>query len=164
MSDDETKPVAKFAEQMFGYHRAEMNFTDALCDTGFGEFDHVSGDYYDNSLEIKGVSNDARLSAAAQQIIFDAGFSKVYVNHQNGWETHYGWSRGKPFKPDRGWRRRYVTDPTATTTNQIGADDAEHRGYYEISYWPESWVSARAKSWLSSGYMRIVADPLDDKM
>ena len=155
---DELKPVTGFAEKMFEYHRNEMNFTDALCDAGFGEFHHISGDDYDCSIEFKLVANDARMSEAAQRLCHAAGFSKAYVNHKDGWETHYNWNLSQPFTPSRGWRRRYVTDPTASTTNQIGADDPAHRGYYEISDWPEGWN--KALGWLQSGYMRIVPDPL----
>ena len=153
-----------FAQIMFDYHMAESAFTDALCDSEFGDFNRISGDYYDNSLEIKEVDNDARLNEAAQKIIYDAGFAKVYVNHKDGWETHYSWNHGQPFKIHRGWRRRYVYDNTVATTNQIGADEVEHRGYYEISFWPEGWgdqKNGRTAKWLKTGYMRIVPDPLD---
>jgi hypothetical protein len=139
MMDEETKPVDGFAERMFAYHRDEMNFTDALCDADFGDYNHISGDYYDCSIEFKQVENDARMGEAAQRLCHAAGFHKAYVNHKDGWETHYSWNPAMPFKPARGWRRRYVTDPTASTTNQVGADEPEHRGYYEISYWPEGW-------------------------
>ena len=148
----------KFAELMFEYHRYESKFTDALGDAGLEEFDRVSGDYYDGSLEILKVGNDERLSEAAQRVIFDAGFAKVYVNHQDGWETHYSWGT-EPFKAVRGWRRRYVSDPEAKTTNVVVGEP--NPGYYEISYWPESWTSDRTKEWLADGYMRVVPDPLD---
>jgi len=154
-----TPTVFGFAEKMFAYHRAEMNFTDALCEAEFGEFNRVSGDYYDGSLEIYEVSADARLNEAAQRVIFDAGFRKVYVNHKDGWETHYNYDLSKPFKASRGWRRRYVSEPEATTTNVIAGDP--NPGYFEISYWPEGWTGDRTKEWLSSGYMRVVPDPLD---
>lgn len=158
---DETKPVDGFAEKMFAYHRDEMNFTDALCEAGFGDFNRVSGDYYDGSIEFMTVDNEARMPAEAQRLCHSAGFCKAFVNHKDGWETHYSWNPAQSFKPSRGWRRRYVTDPNAQTTNQIGADDPEHRGYFEISYWPEGWNSPRTKEWLNSGYMRVVPDPLD---
>jgi hypothetical protein len=163
MSDDDWDApgsVKGFALQMFEYHRAETNFTDALCNAGFGDFHRIGGDYYDSSIEFCQVENDARMSEAAQRVVFDAGYSKAFVNHKDGWETHYSW-HGTEFKPARGWRRRYVTDPEAKTTNQIGANDPEQRGYYEISYWPDSWNVPSTKSWLASGYMRIVSDPLD---
>jgi hypothetical protein len=159
--NEDLEPVTGFAEAMFSYHRAESNFTDALCEAEFGEFNRISGDHYDGSLEIYEVEPDARLNDAAQRVIFDAGFLKVYVNHKDGWETHYSWDHSKPFKAARGWRRRYVKDPTATTTNQIGADEPEHRGYWEISYWPESWIGKLTGGWLNNGYMRVVPDPLD---
>lgn len=161
MSNDDLEPVIGFAGKMFDWHRAEMNFTDNLVEAGFGEFNGISGDTYDCSLEIKGAGDDARLNEAAQKLIFDAGFVRVYVNHKNGWETHYTWE--KEFKAVRGWRRRYVVDSTVATTNQIGADEPEYRGYFEISYWPDSWTGDMTKDWISSGYMRIVPDPLENK-
>lgn len=141
---------------MFDYHTALDEFETALCEAGFGAFNSVGGDDYDNSLEIYEVAPDARMGEAAQRVIFDAGFSKVYVNHKDGWETHYAWDRSKVFAPVRGWRRRYVKDPNATTTNVIVGD--ANPGYYEISHWPDGWGS---KEWLDTGYMRIVPDPLD---
>lgn len=150
----------KFSDTMFEYHAAESRFTDQLCDAGWGEYQSIGGDHYDNSIEFYKVENDERMGEAAQRILFDAGFSRAYVNHKDGWETHYSWDHRKPFEPSKGWRRRYVIDPTATTTRQVGADPPEDRGYYEISEWPESWNSERTKDWLRSGYMRIVPDPL----
>lgn len=152
------KPI-KFAQAMFDYHQGESEFTDALVDAGFGEYERIGGDYYDCSIEFYKVDDDLRMSPEAQKIVRDAGFAKAYVNHKDGWETHYSWDwRSSEFKADRGWRRRYVKDPTCTTTNQVGADDPDKRGYYEISYWPDGWSH---KEWLDTGYMRIVPDPLE---
>lgn len=147
-----------FSRVMFDYHEAVSEFEGALCEAGFGAFNRVSGDYYDNSLEIYEVAPDARMGEAAQRVVFDAGFRTAYVNHKDGWETHYTWDHSKPFAPVRGWRRRYVKDPNASTTNVIVGEP--NPGYYEISYWPDCWDN---KSWLDSGYMRIVPDPLELK-
>jgi len=81
------------------------------------------------------------------------------TNHTDGWETHYNW--GDEFTKERGWRRRWVHSPTATTTNVLGKPvEASDRGYYEISYWPPGWGDQR--DWLTTGYMRIVPDPLEE--
>lgn len=149
----------KFAEAMFAYHETKCAFEDALMEVGFHEYGKIGGDWYDCSIEFYDVENNVRMSEAAQRIVADAGFFKAYVNHKDGWETHYSWKPGEPFKPYRGWRRRYVQDPTAKTTNVIVG--APNPGYFEISYWPESWGEAQKKKDLSSGYMRIVPDPLD---
>ena len=146
--------MSNFAETMFAFHEAESTFTDALCDAGFGGFKSIGGDHYDCSIEFYGVDNSARMSPEQQRLVFEAGFIKAYVNHEDGWETHYFW--GKEFSPQRGWRRRYVNDPNATTTNVVGGPPKP--GYYEISYWPEGWET---KQWLETGYMRIVPDPLE---
>jgi hypothetical protein len=151
----------KFSEQMFAYHRAESDFSDALCEAGFGAFNRIGGDDYDNSIEFYDVANDARMSEAAQRLIYDVGFGTAFVNHMDGWETHYSWKQNKPFEMARGWRRRWVADPQAKTTRLIGArPKPENGGYYEISYWPEGWGD-QTKDWLTTGYMRIVPDPLE---
>lgn len=134
---------ATFSKVMFAYHKAESDFEDALVEAGFGEFEGVSGDHYDNSIEIHKVGNAARLNEAAQRVVFDAGFSKAYVNHEDGWETHYNWKQGEPFTAQRGWRR------------------LRREGGFDISYWPEGWgdpKTGRCAEWLSNGYMRIVPE------
>lgn len=151
-----------FSETMFKYHRAESDLSDALSDAGFGDYEKISGDYYDNSIEFHSVMDDARMNEAAQRIVFDAGFSKAYVNHKDSWETHYNWNHSKPFAPSRGWRRRWVADPTSETTNHIGVPvQPDNAGYFEISFWPEGWNSPMSEGWKENGYMRIVPDPLE---
>lgn len=145
-----------FATAMFQYHDAECSFAEQICDAGFGDYNRIGGDHYDNSIEFYQVDDSARMNEAAQRVVYDAGFSKAFVNHKDGWETHYSWSQRDEFKPSRGWRRRYVNDPNATTTNVIAGEPKP--GYYEISYWPDGWSH---KEWLDSGYMRIVPDPLE---
>lgn len=153
-SDEKPKPLA---EAMFAYHWAESEFESALSDAGF-TYGKLGGDHYDNSVEFYHVEPNQRMSEAAQRIVYDAGFSKAYVNHTDGWETHYNWNQREPFKPYRGWRRRYVSDPSASTTRVIvGEPD---NGYWEIGYWPEGW-GARSMEERDRGYFRIVPDPLE---
>lgn len=156
---DSARRAATFSETMFSYNEARNEFEKALCEAGFGDFEDLRGDDYDNSIELDEVGNDERLGEAAQRVIFDAGFSIAFVNHKDGWETHYGWKRGEPFAVQRGWRRRYVEDPSAITTNVIAGPPRS--GYYEISYWPDGWgdpKTGKCAEWLSSRYMRIVPD------
>jgi hypothetical protein len=140
-------------------------FEDAL-ESLIGEFDGLGHDSYDQSLEIYGAPEDTRLSEEAQKLIRDAGFGMVYLNHHgrgvraNAWETIYS-GLGREALPVRGWRRRYITDASAGTTREIGGDDPEERGYYEISYWPEGWNSPCSIADLERGYFRIVPDPLE---
>lgn len=86
-----------FNDEMFSYYRAEEKFTDALCEAGFGEFDRVGGDHYDNSVEFYEVLDDFRINESAQKIIFEAGFSRCWTNHKDGSEWYYGWP-GKEFR------------------------------------------------------------------
>lgn len=133
----------KFSETMFGFHTAESDFEDALVDAGFGQFERIGGDHYDNSIEFYGVENGARLTDAAQRIVFEAGFSKAYLNHEDLWETHYNWDQRNPFAAHRGWRR------------------LRREGGFDISYWPEGWgdpTTGKCAEWLTSGYMRIIPE------
>lgn len=141
----------EFAEIMFEYKRKKSKFESDLYDVGFLDYEKIGGDYYDYSIEFYGVGNDVRLNAEQQKTIRDGGFVKCYLNHKDGWETHYTWGSEPAFLPKRGWRRRYVGNPNVL----VGEPNP---GYYEISYWPEGW---KTKEWLDSGYMRIVSDPLD---
>ena len=122
---------------------------DGLLDAGsIDDWKSIDTDYYDNSIEIRGVAPEVRLSqAAVDWLINGCGFSKIYVNHTDGWETHYGSS-------EVGWRRRYVSDPTASTTNVIAGP--AHNGYYETNRFPDGFP----REWLETGYFRVVPDPL----
>ena len=157
---DEMKPQ-KFAHALFDYLWSKREFMDALADAGFDDYGCIGGDDYDCSAEFYKVGNDARMSEAAQRVVFDAGFARAYVNHFDGWETHYNWP--PEFAAHRGWRRRYVKDADATTTRSIShPDDTTESGYFEISYWPDGWgdsETGKCADWLKSGYMRIVPEP-----
>lgn len=132
----------KFSDAMFAYHDAERGFESKLVDAGF-DFGSIRGDDYDNSIEFDDVPPDQRMSDGAQRIVYEAGFSKAYVNHTDKWETHYTFDRSKPFASSRGWRR------------------LERPGGFDISYWPEGWgdpETGKCAEWLRSGYMKIVPE------
>jgi hypothetical protein len=149
------------ANRLFDVHEAEGELEDALEASG-AQFKRLSWDSYDCSVELYDVPPEHRLSEASQRAVYDAGFAIAFVNHTDGWETHYRWDRREPFSVKRGWRRRWVEDPAATTTRSIGARvTPENSGYYEISYWPDSWGDDDKHGWRASGYMRIVPDPLE---
>lgn len=136
-------------------------FEDDLKDL-IGEFEKLGHDDYDQSLEIWGAPANARLGEEAQRLIRDAGFGRVYLNHglpgdEGRWETLYTFRDGP--LPVRGWHKRYVSDPSVSTTRVL-AGPADP-GYYEISYWPESWNDARSLAELESGYYRVIPDPFD---
>ena len=132
-----------FAETMFAWFVALDQFETGLCDLGFGEFAGVRGDSYDISVELDGVDPAARLNEAQQHFIWDSGFLSAYVNHSDGWETHYSW-KGAEFVPVEGWRRRRTA-----------------KGF-EISQWPKGWgdpATGRNSDWLKSGYIVISETP-----
>lgn len=50
----------------------------------------IRWDYYDSSLEIDGAKPDFRLTVEQATSLHERGFSIVYINHRDGWETIYG--------------------------------------------------------------------------
>lgn len=146
--------MSDISSRIFDGAHAECELEDRMFDAGI-KFERIGHDHYDNSLELYDVPVDHRLNEAQQRLISEAGFSKVYVNHVDGWETHYSWDWRIKWKPARGWRRRYVKDATAKTNRGDGP------GYFEISYWPEGWCHPDFSDDIKRGYMRIVPDPLE---
>jgi hypothetical protein len=126
-----------FANLAFDYSTAQYLFEEELDKLGIN-YDKIGWDYYDSSLEIYGAVDDCRLSTAAQEFIFNEGFMKIFVNHLNGWQTHYCFDHNLPFSPVNGWRRKRCPD-----------------GHFQINYLPEAW-GERGKEWVRSGYMEIV--------
>jgi hypothetical protein len=143
--------LVPFANLAFDFSLAQSDFEDKLIEL-MGpdvDFTHIGWDHYDSSLEIYAASNDVRLSAECQKFIYDNGFFLIFVNHQDGWETHYSWTikdTENGFKPKKGWRRKAKQ-----------SQDGNGPGWY-ISYWPEGWGK---RDWLETGYMVIVPDPLE---
>lgn len=63
------------------YRSCDEVFKDCWSDFGY--------DYYDESLEIYGINNDTRLTEAEALKLLELGFGIIYVNHKDGFETHY---------------------------------------------------------------------------
>lgn len=120
------------------FQRERSSFEDELHDLNVGDYDSLGYDGYDSSIEFYGCEDVMRLTPEQQRVVIRAGFLKAYVNHRDGWQTHY--SFGKEGQPVRGWRRKSVD------------------GGFLISYWPDAWSN---KEWLETGYMKIVPDPLE---
>lgn len=119
------------AERMFDGSEAERELAYLLANAGF-EADKIGHDSYDSSVEFYRIDNEVRLTEKQQKIIWDAGFCIAYVNHKDGWETHYH-HNSKP------WRKR-----------QHKKENAD--GNIEVEEFPDSWP----KKWLESGYVKIV--------
>ena len=141
---------AKFSDAAYAFDSQRSDFEESLGE--LVDFERIGWDHYDNSIEIYEVPPDTRLSEVAQDFLREAGFGIAYVNHSDGWETHYSKLQNGPTK---GWRRRWVSDKSATTDRQAGGGDP---GYYEISEWPATWGET-TKDWLNNGYMRVVGSP-----
>lgn len=91
-------------------------------------------DEYDSSIEIDDLPDDFRLNKDSWQMFKEAGFYIIYLNHKNGWETHYNTE-----KYTDGWRVHYHHELLET----------ENR-YIEVEKFPKSWP----KEWLKTGYVK----------
>src|SRR5512139_1487891 len=92
--------------RLFDANEAECEMEELLEQAGT-KFSGIGWDHYDNSIEIYNVPTDHRLTDKAQEAVYNAGFSKAYVNHTDKWETHYSFDRSKPFVAAKGWRVSY---------------------------------------------------------
>lgn len=99
--------IDNFADELFEYNVCEMEFLEVLNDMGFVDFTGIGGDFYDSSIEFYKVGNEARLSNEAQEQISKNGFLKAYLNHLDGWETHYTFREDKSVSI---WRRKKNDD------------------------------------------------------
>jgi len=131
--------VGKTNEAIFAGSDAISEFEENLGDAG-AIFDRTAFDRYDNSVELYEVPEDHRLPDAALRVIFDSGFSKVFVNHVDGWETQYSFGRGE-FTPPKGWRVSYP--------NKRG----EKAGPILLEERCDSWPA----EWFNTGYAMVVA-------
>lgn len=137
--DDDVKRSGSrcFADLMIDARVAESNFEDVLIAAGLTDWDTLGCDGYDQSLEVYKVQDDNRLTPEGVDAILGLGFAKIYVNHRDGWETHYSGDNRS------GWRRRKT-----------------EKGF-EMSHWPEGWgdpETGRNAEWLKTGYATIVPE------
>lgn len=126
------------AGRLFDGVYAESELEDALQKLGV-PFKRLSWDSYDCSVEIGGLPSDYRLSTDAQKAVHEAGFMRAYVNHEDNWETHYGFKPQEPFKESKGWRVSYP----------------HKRGTNEKGIWVEDVVASWPKEWFDTGYVII---------
>ena len=124
----------KISEIIFNGLREQNKLEDDLFNLGI-IFQDTSYDDYDNSIELFDVQNDLRLSEEAQKLLFDAGFSTVFLNHLDKWETHYTF-RTKEFELVEGWRVSYP----------------QKRGRDEKGIWVEKKVDSWPSGWFETGY------------
>lgn len=131
-----------FAARWWKFKLEKAAFEEHLMEVAGEGFDlsDLRADSYDTSIEIDDVPPSARLNEAAQRLLAEAGFSRAYLNHTDGWQTHYVWPT--EFKPVTGWGRRRRED-----------------GGFDITYWPDDWTTTVGKDWLSSGFIKIVKRP-----
>lgn len=93
-----------FSERMEEGQIAKSELEDFLMDKlDLDDWGDIWMDPYDNSLEISKVPADYRIPFEKLDLVKSMGFSKVYVNHVDGWETHYClWKEQTP--ETWGWR------------------------------------------------------------
>ena len=121
------------ARDIFEGGFAESRLHEAMNDADI-PFERLSWDWYDDSLELHGVPSEFRLSETQLKALLDAGFSKVYINHCDNWETHYS------EKNLQGWRVSYP-----------------HKRDDSNGIWVETFVDSWPKEWFETGYAKVVA-------
>lgn len=126
------------AERLYAGWHAESEISEALDDLGV-RFERIGWDEYDNSFELHGAAPDYRCDEQVQRYLFGAGFSKVYVNHTDKWETHYTFDQLKPFALSEGWRVSY----------------GHKRGKDEKQIWVEEVVPTWPAEWFDTGYVVV---------
>lgn len=127
MTDTE-KPIA---ERLYDGGFAECELEELLSVAGVPNA-KLGWDHYDNSLEIHGVEPSFRLTVEAQRAIHSCGFSKVYVNHTDKWETHYTFKDCKEFAETKGWRVSYPHKRDADSGAGIWVEEV-------CPGWPGEW-------------------------
>jgi hypothetical protein len=95
---------------------------------------HIGWDEYDASIELYEVPASWRPSDEQRRKLHGAGFAVIYVNHDDGWETHY---HDEP--EDNGWRVSYP----------------HKRGTDEKQIWVEAWPKTWPQEWLDTGYVVV---------
>lgn len=60
---------------------------------GIGDFDDVTADYYDRSMEIKGAAPGTTLTEEQKAEIWAWGFDRVWICRSDGTETYYSRSQ-----------------------------------------------------------------------
>lgn len=127
--------MSKSSNVIFDGREARNALEADLYEAG-AQFDGMGFDSYDNSIELYEVPRDYRMDETVQRILFDAGFSIAYVNHEDKWETHYRWDVGQDFKVSKGWRVSYP----------------QKRGEGEKGIWVEKPIDSWPKEWFDTGY------------
>ena len=82
----------KFADLAFQFTMEQGKFEEQLAEAYRVDFDSISWDFYDHSLELHNVPRDITLSRAAQDFLHAQGFALVFLNYQGGGESLYNLS------------------------------------------------------------------------
>src|SRR5271165_1370509 len=96
----EIRETLSLAERLFAGDSARNDIEDML-DVAEVTYERIGWDGYDCSLEVYGVPSDERLPEVLVLGLLGAGFLKIYVNHEDKWETHHSATNLK------GWRVSY---------------------------------------------------------
>jgi len=129
----EARRSERIADRLYNGTAAESELEELLDDAGV-IYEKTGWDYYDDSVEIYGVPPESRLEQSTLKQLRAAGFMKAYVNHTDGWETHYNLMTGVP------WRVSYP-------------DKRKPEGG---SIWVEEPVPTWPRAWFESGYVLVM--------
>lgn len=113
----------KFAEVAFNFQEKLDYFEEELLVKGEEDFDftRLLFDDYDCSVEVLSVPPNVRLTDSQQKHLIDNGFLTAYLNHWDGWQTHYNFDRKNP-SPVKGWRVKYAL-PSQLTIERIHIEE-----------------------------------------
>lgn len=135
---DRAQKERSLAERIFDGGEAESELSVQLYEAGV-PFENIGWDWYDCSLELRGIPPEYRLPEEVQRIVHKAGFGTCYVNHKDKWETHYHFDPRGEFAISTGWRVSYP--------------HKRNDGSKDI--WVESQVPSWPSEWFSSGYAKV---------
>jgi hypothetical protein len=83
-----------FAEDLFQATLALGKLEDGLFDIvteklGIEGFLDLTWDWYDFSVEFKNANKDLKLAPEQLEKLWELGFMRAWVCHEDGWETYY---------------------------------------------------------------------------
>lgn len=116
--------MTNFSEEYYKFSALQDEFEESLYAICPLEYIRMWCDYYDNSIEFKDLQPEERLNAEACKYLHDNGFSICFLNHSDGWETHYS-----SLPTNKEWRIRY--------NDKHGGD-----GILVENELPKSWIGS----------------------
>jgi hypothetical protein len=96
--------VSELALKVFDGLFAQAKIDDtllALTDIGGFDWAETTYDSYDDSIELKGATPEARLNPLQIDFLRKCGFAQCWLCHTDRWETYYNFSTSEPTRTHR---------------------------------------------------------------